>query len=179
MRRPQVTVIGDSDCAAPIVALAEAVGDLLARLGVTVVSGGGGGVMEAASRGAARAGGLCVGILPSERLADANPWCSVVIPTGLGHARNAVTVLAGDLVVVIGGSAGTLSEIAFAWIHGRPILTVCGSGGWADAIGLRPIDARQTSTIRACADLAVLEAAVRELCAERGLPLADTAASPV
>ena len=92
---------------------------------------------------------------------DANPWSRVVIPTGLGHARNAITALAGDLVVVIGGSAGTLSEIAFAWIHGRPIVTLCGSGGWADAASANPPDGRQTSTITPCADLAALEAVLR------------------
>jgi uncharacterized protein (TIGR00725 family) len=172
MRRPQATVIGDGDCAPPIVALAELVGGLLARLGVTVICGGRGGVMEGVSRGAAGAGGMSVGILPSEHFHDANPWCGIVIPTGLGHARNAITALAGDFVIVIGGSAGTLSEIAFAWMHGRPILTLAGTGGWADEIGVRPIDARQTSMIRRCADLATLETAVRELCAERGLALA-------
>lgn len=172
MRRPQATVIGDGDCAPPIAALAESVGQRLARLGVTVICGGRGGVMEGVCRGAARAGGLSVGILPAAHFHEANPWCGVVIPTGLGHARNAITVLAGDFVIVIGGSAGTLSEIAFAWIHGRPILTLAGTGGWADEIGARPIDARQTSTVRRCTDPDALEVAVRELCAERGLPLA-------
>lgn len=162
-RRPQAVVIGDCDAAPAVLRLAEAAGALLAQLGVTVVTGGRTGVMEAASRGAAGAGGLTVGILPSAHFDDANAWCSVVIPTGLGHARNAVTALAGDFVVVIGGGAGTLSEIAFAWMHARPILALGGTGGWADAATSQPPDLRQTSTITRCADLTALDAAIRKI----------------
>jgi uncharacterized protein (TIGR00725 family) len=171
-RRAQAVVIGESSAGAEQLRLAEAVGALLARLGMTLVTGGCGGVMEAACRGAASAGATTIGIVPSTQMDAANPWCSVVIPTGLGHARNAVTALAGDLVIVIGGGAGTLSEIALAWIHGRPILTLAGSGGWADATAVQPPDMRNTSTITRCADLAALEASIRQICRERALPLA-------
>ena len=173
IRRPQAALIGDSDAGPDSLRLAEAVGELLARLGMTLVTGGRGGVMEAASRGAAAAGATTVGIVPSTQMDEANPWCSVVLPTGLGHARNALTALAGDLVIVIGGGAGTLSEIAYAWIHGRPILALAGTGGWADTAVLHPPDARNTSTITPCADLAALEAAIRRVCRERGLVLAS------
>lgn len=172
-RRPQALVIGDSDAAAEQLRLADAVGALIARLGMTLVTGGRGGVMEAASRSAAIAGATVVSIVPSAQMEDANPWSSVVIPTGLGHARNAVTALAGDLAIVIGGGAGTLSEIAFAWIHGRPILALSGSGGWADATATSPPDARRSSTLTHCPDLAALENAIRGVCRERGLRLAD------
>jgi len=171
MRRPQATVIGDSDCPPAVLEVAASVGELLARLGVIVITGGRGGVMEAANRGAARGGGMSVGIVPSARHEEANAACDVVIPTGLGHARNAITALAGDFVVVIGGGAGTLSEIALAWIHARPIMSLAGTGGWADAVERRPPDQRQTSAIIPCADLASLEAAVRRVCADRGLQL--------
>jgi uncharacterized protein (TIGR00725 family) len=171
-RQPQAVVIGDSDAEASLLQLAEAVGGLLARLGLTVITGGRGGVMEAASHGAAAAGGLTIGITPSPHMGEANPWCSVVIPTGMGHARNAVTALAGDLLIVIGGGAGTLSELALAWIHERPILTLAHSGGWAEAIAHHPPDRRGTSVITPCSDLAALEAAIRCVCDERGLPLA-------
>jgi len=167
VRRPQAVVIGDSDAAPALLRLAEATGALLARLGVTVVTGGRTGVMEAVSRGAIGAGGLTVGILPSAQVDDANSWCNVVIPTGLGHARNAVTALAGDFVVVIGGGAGTLSEIAFAWMHARPILALAGTGGWAACATTHPPDQRKSSTITACADLGALEAAIRDIL-ERG-----------
>lgn len=172
-RRPQAVVIGDSDAGPELLALAESVGTLLARLGVTVLTGGRGGIMAAASRGAVEAGGLAVGILPSSHLDDGNAWCSVVVPTGLGHARNAITALAGDVVIVIGGGAGTLSELAFAWMHARPIFVWTGSGGCADLAVQRPPDGRASSTITACADLAALEAALRGHCAARGLALRD------
>src|SRR5215471_7451331 len=170
-RRPQAAVVGDSDAEPALLRLAEAVGALLARLGLTVITGGRGGVMEAVSRGAAAAGGTTVGIVPSTEMSEANPWCSVVIPTGLGHARNAVTAIVGDLLIVIGGGAGTLSELALAWIHARPILTLAHSGGWADAIADHPPDRRASSVVTRCADLTALEAAIRRVCDERGLPV--------
>ena len=162
-RRPQTTVIGDSDAPPEWCSIAEQIGEMLARLGITVVTGGRGGVMEAACRGAARAGGLTVGILPSTESSDANQWCDVVVPTGLGHARNAVNVLAGDFVIALGSSAGTLSEVCFAWIYGRPILTVKGFDGWRAKIG-NELDGRGTSSIIECADVASLEKAVVLLC---------------
>ena len=164
MRRPQAVVIGDTDAGLDQLQLAEAVGALIARLGMTLVTGGRGGVMEAVSRGALHGGATTVSVLPSADFDDANPFSTVVIPTALGHARNAVTALAGDVVIVIGGGAGTLSEIAFAWIHGRPILTVGGSGGWADTCIEHPPDARGTSKVTRCADLGELEAAIRAVC---------------
>lgn len=160
----QAAVIGDSDPAPEVVAAAEQVGRMLARLGVTVITGGLGGVMEGASRGAREAGGLVVGIVPSDRLEQANPWCHVVIPTGMGHARNVVTVLAGDFVIAVGGGAGTLSEICFAWIHRRPILTLAGCGGWSDRLAGGPLDHRAAAGIRRCASLTELERAVLEVC---------------
>jgi uncharacterized protein (TIGR00725 family) len=170
-RRPQVLVIGDSAADAGALASAEAVGTLLARLGCTVVTGGRSGIMEAACRGAQAAGGTTVGIVPTADFGDANPWCSIVIPTGFGHGRNVLTALAGDLVVVIGGGAGTLSEIALAWIHGRPILALAGSGGWADQIADMLPDGHASSTVVRCGDVGALEAAVRSTCTALGLPL--------
>jgi hypothetical protein len=166
-RRPQVTVVGDSDAGPNLIRVAERVGALLARLDLTLITGGRTGVMEAACRGARRAGGTTVGILPSDDPRDANPWCDIVIPTGLGHARNVVTALSADLVIAIGGGAGTLSELAFAWIHGRPILLVAGSGGWADALAGRGLDARRSSTVTVCDDLDALETAVRRVLPKR------------
>ena len=168
-RFAQATLIGDSDPPRGRLLLAEGVGALLAKYSITLITGGRGGVMEAASRGAARAGGTTVGILPSEDMTEANSWCQIVIPTGLGHARNVVTALAGDFVIAVGGGAGTLSEICFAWLHRRPIFVVEGSGGWADKLAGQPLDHRASSTIVPCKDLMALEISMVSLCAERGL----------
>ncbi|HWP44826.1 MAG TPA: TIGR00725 family protein [Blastocatellia bacterium] len=166
-RSPQATIIGDSDATAEVCTAAERIGEMLARHHVTVVTGGRGGVMEAACRGARRAGGVTVGILPSSDMREANPWCSVVIPTGLGSARNVVNVLAGDFVISIGSSAGTLSELCFAWIHGKPILTLKGYGAWPERLGGEPLDHRATSSITECATLDDLERAVIDICRQQ------------
>jgi uncharacterized protein (TIGR00725 family) len=169
-RSAQSTVIGDSDAPEVLCAAAEHIGAMLARHGVTVITGGRGGVMEAACRGARQSGGMTVGILPSEDMNGANEWCSVVIPTGLGHARNVVTVLACDFVISIGSSAGTLSELCFAWIHGKPILTLKGYGAWPGRLGGGPLDRRATSTVTECASLDELEQAAVEICRKLDLP---------
>jgi uncharacterized protein (TIGR00725 family) len=117
---------------------AEQVGAMLARMGITVLSGGRCGVMEAVSKGACEAGGLTVGIMPSSELDEANPWCHVVVPTGIGYARNAINALAGDVVISIGGASGTLSEICYASVFNRPVLLLTGTGGWTDRLAADP-----------------------------------------
>lgn len=163
VHRRQATVIGDSDAPPEMCLVAGRIGEMLARLGITVITGGRGGVMEAACRGAARANGISVGILPSSEMNEANDWCSVVIPTGLGHARNVVNVLAGDFVIALGSSAGTMSEVCFAWINGKPILTVKGFDGWLEKTGT-DLDHRGTSSIIECADVDAIEDAVIRIC---------------
>jgi len=108
---------------------AEAVGRLLAERGATVVTGGRGEVMAAASRGAKRAGGTTIGILPGETRAEANPWLDHVVVTGVGHARNLAVVASGDAVIAVGGRYGTLTEIGFALLLGRPVVVL--EPGWA------------------------------------------------
>lgn len=102
--------------------LAEQVGALLAMRGVGVVCGGLGGVMEAACRGARNNGGLTIGLLPGTDRSAANPFVEIAIPTGLGEARNVLVVRAAMAVIAIGGSYGTLSEIAFALKIGTPVV---------------------------------------------------------
>jgi uncharacterized protein (TIGR00725 family) len=113
-RIPLVAVIGGAECSPEEAALAEEVGRVLARNGYGVVCGGRGGVMAAVCRGANQMGGVTVGILPGEDESEANDWVQIVIPTGLGEARNAVVARAGRGVIAIGGGYGTLSEIALA-----------------------------------------------------------------
>ena len=122
-----VAVIGGRTCTQQEAESAEQVGALLGKRGVVVVCGGRGGVMEAACRGAQKAGGLTVGILPGSDPADGNSFLSLIFPTSLGHARNALVVQAGQVVIAIGGGYGTLSEIAFALSMKRPVI---GIGTW-------------------------------------------------
>lgn len=107
--------------------LAEEIGEELARQGAVLVSGGLGGIMEAACRGAKKEGGSTVGILPGTEPRAANPHVDLPIPTGLGYARNVLVVYAGEAAIAVGGKFGTLSEIAFALHRG---MTVVGLGTW-------------------------------------------------
>ena len=107
---------------------AEEVGRLLAEGGCAVVTGGLGEVMAAAARGAKSAGGTTIGILPGERNADANEWVDHVVATGIGHARNLAVVASGEAVIAVGGSWGTLAEIAFARRMGKPVVIL--EPGW-------------------------------------------------
>ena len=104
------------------VARAEEVGRLLAERGCKVVTGGLGEVMAAAARGAQEAGGTTIGILPGTSTTDANEWVDHAVATGLGHMRNFAVAASGDAVIAVGGAWGTLSEIAFAKILGRPVV---------------------------------------------------------
>jgi uncharacterized protein (TIGR00725 family) len=117
-----IAVIGNSSCSPEEAKLAESVGELLAQRGATVVCGGLGGVMEAACRGAKSKGGLTVGILPGQDSSTANPWVDVPVVTGIGEARNVAVVKSAQAVIAIGGSYGTLSEIAYALKANIPVI---------------------------------------------------------
>jgi uncharacterized protein (TIGR00725 family) len=121
-----VAVIGPGDCTDPeLLRTASAVGAGLADAGFVVVTGGLGGVMAAAGAGAAERGGTVIGVLPGTDGAAANDAVAIALPTGLGQARN-VVVASADAVVAVGGSWGTLSEIALARRMGRPVVVVDG-----------------------------------------------------
>ncbi|MCX8034255.1 MAG: TIGR00725 family protein [Thermodesulfovibrio sp.] len=117
-----VGVIGTGKAEEDLLQLAEEVGRLLAKQGVIVITGGLGGVMEAACRGATLEGGITVGILPTLKKEDANPFVKIPIPTGMGEMRNALIVRASDALIAIGGEYGTLSEIAFALKTGKKVV---------------------------------------------------------
>ena len=117
-----IGVIGNSSCSPEEAKLAETVGELLAQRGAIIVCGGLGGVMEAVCCGAKFKGGLTVGILPGQDANMANPWVDIPIVTGLGEARNVVVVKSAQAVIAIGGSYGTLSEIAYALKSGIPVI---------------------------------------------------------
>jgi uncharacterized protein (TIGR00725 family) len=127
-RPPRVAVIGDGDPRGPdaqrLLEWAEEIGLELARGGAMVVTGGLGGVMRAASRGARSGGGETLGILPGAEASAANEFVSLPIPTGLGVVRNLVVVTASDAVVAVGGRHGTLSEIGLALRMGRHVVAL-------------------------------------------------------
>jgi len=124
---PIVAVVGGSSATPEEAAAAEAVGRALAEGGAVLVCGGRGGVMEAACRGAREAGGFTVGILPGTDAGEANPYVDLSIVTGMGEARNVIIVRTAQAVVAVGGSYGTLSEIAHALRLGVPVV---GLGTW-------------------------------------------------
>ena len=121
--RPKfIGVVGDGDCAAAVAEVAREVGRLLAARGCALVCGGLGGVMEAACRGAKEAGGLTIGILPTDNRAHANAYVDVPIVTGLGEARNVLVVKSSQAIIAVEGRYGTLSEIAMALKLGIPVV---------------------------------------------------------
>jgi uncharacterized protein (TIGR00725 family) len=155
--RVQISVVGGSDGTAEIIRDAEAVGRGIAEAGAVLICGGRTGVMEAASKGASEAGGDVIGVLPTLSRADANPYVSHVIATGIGEARNLAVVASGDAVIAVGGEWGTLSEIAYARKLGRPVVAI------------------QTWSLRnqAGTDLGIVEASSPEDAVKAALSLAD------
>jgi uncharacterized protein (TIGR00725 family) len=125
---PYVAVVGPGEATADEGNAAEEIGRALAQAGAIVVTGGLGGVMEGACRGARAQGGVTVGILPGHDRAAANPAVTLAIPTGLGELRNGLVVRSADAVVAVGGAYGTLSEVALALKTGVPVV---GLNTWA------------------------------------------------
>jgi uncharacterized protein (TIGR00725 family) len=117
-----VGVVGAGYCDDAIARIAEEVGERLARRGLVVLTGGRGGVMEAASRGAKKGDGLTIGILPGDRREDTNRYVDIPIVTGFGEARNVIVARTAEVLVAIAGEYGTLSEIALALKMGRPVI---------------------------------------------------------
>jgi uncharacterized protein (TIGR00725 family) len=135
--------------------MCAALGELAVDAGFRIATGGLGGVMEAVSRGAHRSAsyreGDVVGILPTYDRQSANSAVDIVIPTGLGIARNVVLVSSADVVVAVGGGSGTLSEIAVAWQLGKPIVALAAVPGWAADLADRAIDDRRADRIASAA----------------------------
>lgn len=121
-RKAIVSIIGSSQATPEELKLAEEVGEGLARQGAIIVCGGLGGVMEAACKGAQSAGGITIGILPGDSPEQANPYVVIPLATGIGYVRNIIVATVSRAVIAIGGSYGTLSEIAYALQAGRPVI---------------------------------------------------------
>ncbi|MEX0785225.1 MAG: TIGR00725 family protein [Dehalococcoidia bacterium] len=130
-----IAVIGGDNPPAGVLPTAEAVGREIAQRGHTLICGGRGGVMEASCRGARQVGGHTIGVLPGPTRGDMNEFVEFPVVTNLGAARNVIVVLSADAVIAVDGSYGTLSEIAIALVHGKPVV---GIGTWRliDADGI-------------------------------------------
>ncbi len=150
-RKPVVAIIGGSSAGDALLRVAHDVGAGLVNAGYRVATGGLGGVMASASQGARSAerwqDGDVIGVLPGAVSADANPYVDVVIPTGMGIARNIVLVQTADVVVAVGGGSGTLSEMAFAWQLGKPIVALDIGEGWSAKLAGTALDARRADAV--------------------------------
>ncbi|MBK6422819.1 MAG: Rossmann fold nucleotide-binding protein [Gemmatimonadetes bacterium] len=162
-RRPQVAILGSAEPGSRAYELAGAAGAALARLGITVVSGCGSPATRIAAERAIQAGGLVLSIVPPDQMPPPDWPATVVVPCGMGDARNLLMALAGDACLVIGGRAGTKSEVHLAWLHRRPLLPLVGCGGWSEELPSHPPDDRAQSPILPWSTVAELEAQLRQL----------------
>ena len=146
----KISVVGSSDCSQKEYHIAEEVGREIALRKAILVCGGLGGIMEAAAKGAKEAGGITVGILPDVDRGHTNAFIDIPIITGIGEARNLIVALSGDAIIAIGGALGTLSELAFALKHKRPVI---GIGTWRLDAGYCPkADIRLASSSKEAVD---------------------------
>src|SRR3954471_14419273 len=162
-RPRQVCVLGSAEPGSRAYELAAAAGELLARLGITLVSGCGSPATRVAAERAVAAGGIAISIVPSDDIALKDWPCTVLIPCGMGDARNLIMALSGDACLVIGGRAGTISEVCLAWLHRRPLLPLTGCGGWSEQLEGNPPDERRNSPILPWDSAVVLEAQLKAL----------------
>jgi uncharacterized protein (TIGR00725 family) len=177
-RRPVLAVVGNAGELPPAVeAAAEAVGRAAVDAGFRIVTGGLGGVMAAASRGARQSpawrDGDVLGVLPGYDRSAANPWVDVVIPSGAQLMRNVLVAATADCVAMMGGGAGTLSEAALAWQLGRPVVALRDSGGWAERLAGEAIDARRSDVVAIADDPAALVTRALELVAAGAVEAGD------
>lgn len=148
-KKIQILVVGHNEngCTPEAAALAYETGMEVAKSGAVLITGGLGGVMKAACHGAKDAGGLTVGIIPQNEPSFANEYCDIVIPSGMGLARDFLNALSADGVIVIGGGSGTLSETCAAYMHKKPIVAIKNSGGTAEKYADQYLDQRKNVLI--------------------------------
>ncbi len=127
MRKKIIAVVGGHSCTSEVEQIAQKLGKKLAKVADILVTGGLSGTMKAVCQGFKTGGGLTIGIIPSYDKSDANEFVDIVIPSGLGLARNVVVVKSADVVVALPGEVGTLSEIAYCLQFGIPVISL---GSW-------------------------------------------------
>jgi len=149
MKKFQILVIGNNDngCTPELEKIAYETGIEIAKSNSILITGGLGGVMKAASKGAKESGGLTVGIIPQNDMSEANEFCDVVIPSGIGLMRDFLNALSADGVIAIGGGSGTLSEICAAYMYSKPIVVLKNSGGTSTKFADQYLDHRKNVKI--------------------------------
>ncbi len=149
VKRIQILVVGNNENGSTPETnkLAYETGIEIAKSGSVLITGGLGGVMQAASRGAKEAGGITVGIIPQNDPSFANEYCDIVIPSGIGLARDFLNALSADGIIIIGGGSGTLSETCAAYMHKKPMVAIKNSGGIADRFADQYLDHRKNIKI--------------------------------
>ena len=149
MKKFQILVIGNNDngCTPDLEKIAYETGIEIAKSNSILITGGLGGVMKAASKGAKESGGLTVGIIPQNDMSEANEFCDVVIPSGIGLMRDFLNALSADGVIAIGGGSGTLSEICAAYMYSKPIVVLKNSGGTSTKFADQYLDHRKNVKI--------------------------------
>jgi uncharacterized protein (TIGR00725 family) len=150
-RRIQIGVMGSANeiCSKKAYRMAFEVGREIAKKGCILITGGGGGVMKAASHGADLEDGITVGILPGDKKVQANRYVDIAIPTGIGFARNLMNINSSHGIIIIEGGAGTMCEALHAYSTNTPAIALVGSGGTADMIAGKSLDQRGKGIIYA------------------------------
>lgn len=146
-RKIIIGVIGASRPSTQGLALAESVGREIARQGAVLVCGGLGGVMTAAAKGCAEAGGEVLGILPGADKSEANPYVTIAVPTNMGHARNVIIAHTADVLIAVEGEYGTISEAAIGLKLGKRVV---GLPGAPDIDGMLVADTAEDAVAIAC-----------------------------
>lgn len=148
-KKRQILVVGNNENGSTpeLEKVAYETGLEIAKSGSVLITGGLGGVMRAACHGAKDADGLTVGIIPQNDPSFANEYCDIVIPSGIGLARDFLNALSADGVIIIGGGSGTLSETCAAYMHKKPIVAIKNTGGTADMFTDKYLDHRQNVKI--------------------------------
>jgi uncharacterized protein (TIGR00725 family) len=149
VKKRQILVIGHNTkgCTPEHEKIAYDVGAEVAKSDSVLITGGLGGVMTAASHGAKDAGGLTLGIIPQNDAAEANEFCDLVIPTGMGLARDFLNALSADGIIIVGGGSGTLSETTAAYMYKKPMVAIRNLDSSVDPFIDKYIDHRENVKI--------------------------------
>ena len=164
-----IGVIGPNkeNCTSAIYSFGFELGQRLIDLGFSIVCGGKQGIMEAVCKGARFSEkyvkGKVIGIIPEATKESANPYCDIIIPTGIGYARNQIIVNTADILIAVAGGAGTLSEIAFAWQMNKRVICFTGFDGWSKTLAGKDLDARSEGLLFEAKTLLEIEMKLQSL----------------